>query len=224
MKGCDHCGVTLLRPTPTAQFYDEYYRVHFTKNLPRSQKGVVPGSHAAKVYAGFRSRAERIAELVGPLIAGKPRPVLLEIGAAHGMNLSAVQRSKPDAQLFEDELDRRWQPSYVEQGIANWRRRPAGIAADLVILSHVLEHFVNPIKELHEVAQSLALGGLVYIEVPNTPADDRMLAGAFKIVHPVYFDSKTLRRAAAEGGLEELLLQEGRVLRSVWKRSAQASS
>ena len=38
---------------------------------------------------------------------------------------------------------------------------------DLVILNHVLEHFVNPINELKTILPKIKLGGYLYIEVPG---------------------------------------------------------
>ena len=49
--------------------------------------------------------------------------------------------------------------------------------ANLVILSHVLEHFSNPINSLNEISELLTEDGYIYIEVP----------GIFKI-HSTYVD------------------------------------
>ena len=42
-----------------------------------------------------------------------------------------------------------------------------GIKADIVILSHVLEHFTDPTNELKAVRRLLKSDGMVYVEVPG---------------------------------------------------------
>ena len=77
---------------------------------------------------------------------------------------------------------------------------------DLIILSHVLEHIVEPTEFLKKVIQFLSDDGLIYIEVPSV---DRVADGAysydllnyFQNAHTIHFTTKTLAMICKSIGL-----------------------
>jgi SAM-dependent methyltransferase len=78
---------------------------------------------------------------------------------------------------------------------------------DYVHLSHVVEHFFNPIEELRKVTQLLKPGGRVYIEVPNAQGYGANKSGIFWYGwdaprHLFTFSPNNLRLAAENSGLE----------------------
>ena len=80
-----------------------------------------------------------------------------------------------------------------------------------------MENFLNPIERLREVVELLAPDGLANIEIPNAPSDDRMLAGAYKLVHPIYFNVDSLLHVCTAAGLQSIERRESDVLRSEWR-------
>lgn len=211
---CGACGLTFLRPMPTQEFYDRYYATRYMRDVARTQAPATLASN--ETYRGFSARAARIGETLMPYLERTREPNILEIGAAHGLNLAAVAGLVPSARLYEDELDRRWSGAYAAHKILNWNSRPHGTKADALILSHVVEHFVSPVEALRGIVKDLAPNGVVYIEVPNIAAD----AGPslpFKLAHTMYFSYPTLLAVATKAGLENVTVKETEVISSVWR-------
>tara|TARA_Y100001970_G_C14173925_1_gene825806 strand:+ start:104 stop:1000 length:897 start_codon:yes stop_codon:yes gene_type:complete len=73
----------------------------------------------------------------------------------------------------------------------------------LIILRHVLEHTVDPIKILRGVKKMLAPGGLVYVEVPNLYSLNLMNDWIFNFIieHIYIFTPNTLKIAVHRAGL-----------------------
>ena len=82
--------------------------------------------------------------------------------------------------------------------------REGGIAAidtapnELIILSHVVEHFLDPVADIAEIVTHLADDGWVYIEVPNA---EEFCIGGLQNAHNYYFSPRTLRAYLARAGL-----------------------
>jgi len=70
---------------------------------------------------------------------------------------------------------------------------------DLIILSHVLEHFPNPITALLNIIPYLKPGGEVYIEVPD---GTNFAIGALQNAHTYLFTPATLEHYSAHAGLK----------------------
>jgi 2-polyprenyl-3-methyl-5-hydroxy-6-metoxy-1,4-benzoquinol methylase len=76
---------------------------------------------------------------------------------------------------------------------------------DLVVMSHVIEHVIDPVRAITRVAELLRPGGTLYVETPNVAALDARLFGArWGLIHyPRHlhlFDRRTLRRLLERGG------------------------
>ena len=69
---------------------------------------------------------------------------------------------------------------------------------DLIIISHVLEHFLDPVLELTAITKNLADGGALYVEVPNA---DHFCIGGLQNAHTYYFSPRTLSAYMGKAGL-----------------------
>lgn len=114
---------------------------------------------------------------------------IFEVGAGFGYNLRAFGKRFPRASLQTDEIS----------GVANDAREGAVEAGDLgdgrhdiVILSHVLEHFSDPRALFGRVWQSLRQDGIVVIEVPNDVDGIERFNGPDE-PHLTFFEEPTLR-------------------------------
>lgn len=212
---CERCALMFLRPMPTERFYDRFYSNEYMGNLVRNRAKAAAAGNAT--YRSFSARAERIGTMLAPYLGAKARPVVLEIGAAHGFNLVAAGVQAPAAQLYENEIDRRWASMYAEQRIANWQARPAGTLADILIFSHVVEHFRDPLAGLKAQRENLIADGVVYIEVPNVPTGDQPYL-PFKLAHTMYFSPETLTAVANRAGFENIVMRPSDVIVSLWRR------
>ena len=98
---------------------------------------------------------------------------MLEIGAGMGGILSGMREVEPHATVKGIDLG----SEYIEQGKIRGIQLEVGNSAseaminpkkyDLIILSHVLEHFLDLDSELNNISLLLKEDGIVYIEVPG---------------------------------------------------------
>ena len=213
---CVACGLRLLRPMPTAKFYEQYYSGGYFRKVAREERHA-NDSVSKDTYRSYRVRAERISSFIRTATSLDDVHVVLEVGAAHGCNLELFADGMRDVELYEDELDRRWERELESKSIRNWSSRPEGVKADLILLSHVLEHFRNPSLELDKLAANLSEGGLLYVEVPNVPDEDSMSL-PFKLAHTMYFSPKTLRMVMERARFSCISLDAGDVISSLWRK------
>lgn len=203
---CRNDGLVYLTPRWTkAQYdhfystdYDNYYRPSIFSTEPDEQK-----------HVNIRTIWSRLS---GP----SPTDVL-DIGAGMGwslqfiknqvektVSLSAIEPSEHcvsnletqiGAELLANDVDSNWDE-------ANQNRY------DLVIMRHVLEHFLNPLEILKKVNRVLSPGGIVYIAVPDMMSPKGSLNNHwFRVVHTYYFSKQTLAGIAEQAGLRLLDLQ-----------------
>jgi SAM-dependent methyltransferase len=133
----------------------------------------------------YRARATALAKLAAEHLPQSPARVF-ELGAGYGYNLLAVKELYPAALLFTDELD-----ETVTLPEAVHRAELSDGAYDVVILSHVLEHFTDPKRLIRSAQNALAPGGIVVIEVPNDVPGIFPLNGPDE-PHLTFFTAQTL--------------------------------
>lgn len=93
---------------------------------------------------------------------------------------------------------------------------------DLIILSHVLEHIVEPAKFLKQLISFMNDDGLLYIEVPSV---DRVAEGGydfdllnyFQNAHTIHFTTKSLEMMCKSVGLRPLY--QTNFIESCWTKS-----
>lgn len=106
-------------------------------------------------------------------------PVLFDLGSGEGCFTHIFAKYYPHGRVYAIEGDARLKekfygeydnvnfvPEYIEPFLARVRECEMD-KPDLMILTDVLEHVVEPEKLLESMANAIALGGFVYITVPN---------------------------------------------------------
>ena len=92
---------------------------------------------------------------------------------------------------------------------SDWEKGSEG-KYSLIILRHVLEHFLNPLEVLKKMHRSLSEDGLLYIAVPNNLLPTKNLESKwFRVVHTYYFNKYSLKNILHKSGLETIVMQEG---------------
>ena len=80
---------------------------------------------------------------------------------------------------------------------------------DIIILSHVIEHFKNPKEVLLKIKDMLNHNGYIYIEVPNSPMPNQcsysMLMRYLNTEHIVNFNMDNLKRFVNVNGLNTIV-------------------
>ena len=214
---CDGCGLALndsfLDVESSTRFYREYWRIlqwggdsgHTFRVRTR------PGAYAWKRFA-------YIALHLGEHFAGIRQVV--EPGCGDGCNLLPFHlsgRKVLGADYDEESLEAgRGAGMDLMRGDAESLSRSAG-SADLVLLSHVVEHFSNIDKELVHVRDLVTPGGYVYVEVPGLRNMNRPRACALsedgyrstndvlsylQFQHNYHFELATLKAFFVRNGFE----------------------
>ncbi len=170
---CRDCGLVATHPFISEEslpaYYDEiYHPLTFGKRSARDRLYLVDRRQGRKIF-DFCKRA--VAE------RGIRGGTAVEIGCASGSNLAQFRNSAKRcgieldvagcdyessyAQIAEDEFGLRFFAGGVETLIA------AGIKADVVIMSHVLEHMYDLKAIRASLCQLISPNGVVYVEVPG---------------------------------------------------------
>jgi SAM-dependent methyltransferase len=195
---CRACGLVQLSPRMTDQalawFYgSDHYRALYNPEFLELTKTRFESSlnHARAAFLN-EALAERRIESV------------LEVGCAAGQNLYdfhlAGKRVRgydlgPAALAFGQTLGMDLRPgSYAEIEDGPY---------DLIILSHVMEHFNEPIQAVAAMAEHLSEGGVFYVEVPD---NDAFCLGSLQNAHVNYFTEATLTDALARAALEPIAI------------------
>jgi hypothetical protein len=102
----------------------------------------------------------------------------------------------------------------------------AGLHCDLLILSHVVEHFGDLDQSLRDLHALLHPESLVYIAVPSlwdigTPTNCDPLQW-FRLAHVWSFCGETLRCVMDRCGYDPVCTDERYTLRSLWRRRTEA--
>ena len=173
---CVRCGLFQVNvadidnDTLTAYYRSSAYR---DANIVGNDKGY------------FSARGAALTALIQQHFEGRPKRIF-EVGAGYGFNLVAVKEAFQDAEVLTDEVDEKL------RGIRGIRH---GNLIDgpfsVVIMSHVLEHFLDPRSVLESALSSLSSGGILVIEVPNDESGESTLTTCDE-PHITFFGMKTL--------------------------------
>jgi SAM-dependent methyltransferase len=224
VRRCPSCGMRWLSPRPTAEEYDEMYRVAYFDEPqpgPEAPRWVrdypAPPSATRRHHehnAPFRA-AHQQAQLIAINASRPGRGRMLEIGAGHGEFLHRARGDGWEVQGIEPSLAacRAARERFgLEMHCTTLDRCEADDPFDVVYLSHVFEHFLEPAKALDAIGSLLAPEGLLVIEVPNQfDSWVRRIAGLlrrrrprprtiYSIHHPLFFGPPQLIRLLEEHG------------------------
>ena len=193
---CIHCGLILSNPRMTAEEYSNFY----SSDLYRI------------CYQGndYREICERkYTQKAGQHIfdeVNKAKPIntnttILEFGAGGGWNL--LPFIKAGAKV----LGMDYSPTLVKLGNEHEINMAQGSFNDVrgfydvIILNHVLEHFLNPVDSLKTIARHLSKDGIIYIAVPNII---NFGMGQLQNAHTYYFTPETFVYYCKQSGLKPI--------------------
>lgn len=157
---CAHCDHITLFPPPTSQELEDFY----TRSDHRGVYSDERWGAWNKEHSYFR-QLMMIEKHISP---GK----MLEVGCAEGVFLSAARER--GWQVFGVELSHSLSTiaheKYDLTTVSTGTIADAGFwdgEFDVVVLSHILEHFHNPYELLDEVVRVLRPGGMAFVAVPH---------------------------------------------------------
>ena len=129
-----------------------------------------------------------------------PQDSILEIGAGGGWNLVAFQARGASVIGYD------YSPKLTALGRLHGIRTELGSIEEavssehkynVVVLNHVLEHFLKPIEQLRTLRSLVRENGVLYVGVPAT---DYPASGVLQNAHTYYFTDRTLMHYLARAG------------------------
>lgn len=159
---CSRCGQMQSNPYldthSTTSFYRQYYRpIYSSSHQPEARHFKEQLQQGARINKFFTSHG---------FVPGRK---IFEIGCGAGGILHTFNSSRHELYGCD------YNDTYLGFGRAHGLSLFAGDAsvlrphakAELIILSHVIEHFLDPVKEFEKINQLLSDNGYLFIEVPN---------------------------------------------------------
>lgn len=214
---CDVCGLGGVDPLPDPSEVPAFYRLdaYYTQGQSHFADGGRPtliDRLRTHIAWRFDRGAEQTPALMLARLGRAPSAVsVLDIGCGAGERLAAfVKEGCAGLGLDPDETAaERGRSKGLDIRIGTAERAAetlAGRTFDLIVMSHALEHCVDPIAALGNVRRLLRDDGLFYCEVPNCAA---LHFETFNIVsemfdaprHLWFFEPRGLRRALEAAGL-----------------------
>lgn len=202
---CVNCGLMCLNPRWTDAEYGLYYEAcyydQYQPSVGTAQGPSVPRSE----------RAATILRLAGGVSRSQGSVRVLEIGCGAGTNVIAMMASRPSGLYVGLEPDVAMcaalarqcpQLTVIPGTVSSASSQLQDIAPfDFVILSHVLEHFADPVEALRTVRSLLAPEGHMICLVPDVgalaPFHDQ-----FTVPHTHYFTRRTFDAVLKRAGFQ----------------------
>lgn len=207
---CRRCGLVRADPRPSADSYADFYRYYYRRIYER------PGQKADSLFAHQAANAARRFRFVLQH-AGRFPATVVELGCGAGWNL--VPFREAGAQVRGYDYDEEYLRAGRERGLEMeeggiTEALAVGRAYDLVVLSHVVEHMLDPVADLQRIRSLLAPGGHLFIEVPNVLRAGHPLLRQFQSAHTFFFAPPTLGLVLEKAGFRCVRIDE--VTTSLW--------
>jgi SAM-dependent methyltransferase len=137
------------------------------------------------------------------LDVGFGRGYLMHMAHAHGFEAYGADHSPALIDALRPVFGRRLARATLGDGPLPWS------GFDVLVLSHVLEHLMDPAAALGEARKVLNADGLLYVAVPDIGSVQFRVFGKrwnaiSPIVHPQYFTEASLRRLLGDAGFDVL--------------------
>lgn len=168
----------------------------------------------------FDSRNKAIFEWIAPYVKDTNSRVL-EIGAGFGHTLAYIKH-KTGCQVEGVEPSKEGTYNAVHSyGIETyngfWEDFQPKSKYDVVILSHVLEHFANPDEAIAKISLHMNTWGALFTEVPNVlfPNPRKHKLGWFSKEHISYFSKDKLNYLLVKNGFNMKRSEEKTYLRTL---------
>ena len=185
---CISCDLHFAHPMPSDSILNEY-----NDSYHESAHG---GQERSLKLQGFFSGISRTRiKLINKHISLDPRKKhkLLEIGPGPGAFASIWFEQFPKTEYFALETDTSCHEVLQEMNITLLEEKEMidyMASFDIIIISHVLEHVINPVKFLESIITYLKKGGFMYIEVPCNDWKHKKIWEP----HLLFFDKKPMKK------------------------------
>ena len=196
---CDICKYAMVDPMPDSETLDRLYnsKAYFDTHMRYNFETITDKEidRLIKVQESFHSSM-----LAGIKI--NPSKKMLEIGPGGGFALKAFSNMGYEVTGLETStsatafIKGRIGLNVMNSSIEDYQPTSHG-KFDLILLNHVLEHFLHPVEAMEKLAAMLHPGGVLYIRVPDHDSYDRRAYGkkwpAYAQYHISNFSERSLK-------------------------------
>ena len=194
---CLHCSMGYLFPQPFKSDIDNYNKNYFQNAHNYKKQSIIIDqyNHAiAKIRIFFLTKhiKKYSSEIKN----------VLEIGPGYGHLMMNWLLKYPDTNYFVDESDKSLLETLKSRGAFLGSNKIKEKKLDLVIISHVLEHCLNPTEFINKKTKLLKKEGLLFLEVP---CNDYMYKTNYE-PHTLFFDKKALNVTLINSGFKNINL------------------
>ena len=195
---CRDCGLIYANPRLTLESYNLFYSTDEYRRI--YEAGEINYIERAKQRFN-NGYGRHIFNEIDPIVKDKKDIRVMEFGCAAGWNLSHFTNEGYHVTGYD------YSPSLIALGRSRGLNLFVGSFKeitgeyDVIILSHVIEHFTSLFQDIREIITHLKKGGIVYIEVPDM---DKYGKGQLQNAHVYYFTKRTLSYYITLLGLREV--------------------
>lgn len=206
---CTDCGLTFLNPRWDESAYLDFYQNEYDRYYRSG-----PAGSTQQLKYTYVPVIKRLENLVGKTAKFDK---ILDIGSGDGTQLSSFMDENKGNHYYAIEPSKNAEAQLKSKGIhfitndinSDWTEEYKA-TFDLIIMRHVLEHFLRPDIVLEKIRRALKPNGLIYIAVPNAYKPKPPLARSFfRVVHTFYFNKVSLTNFIHKANYEILELVEG---------------
>lgn len=198
---CRACGSMWTTPRMTedtlSNFYEEDYRPIYVGAEESSDD----------FFTNQINQGEKIYRFTKPYIKDAKEFKVFDIGCGAGGVLIPFKKS--GCQTFGSDLGSQYLQRGRDEGLTLENGEAVSLrqygSANLIILSHVLEHFPYPLKSIQEIASLLVDEGYVYVELPGVFSIHKTYGDTLLFLqnaHLYHFTLNTLASLMAKAGFK----------------------
>ena len=189
---CENCSFVFTNPLPAREVYEKFYVEAYASYYGH----IAAKPEGPRLQKEPTAVTERFQEIEKHSVL--PGRRLLEVGPGNGLFLYWARRRGFDVLAVEPSPEfctvlKKMGVACIEGNLNQVDASSVG-KFDVIVMSHVLEHFYSPSEALSMVWALLRENGLLVVEVPNILKPFRSLDSYFlRYVHPSNFSPQTLR-------------------------------
>lgn len=198
---CLGCGLVAHSPVPSEEEVAAYYAQDYRRDYHGEQ-----APSPRRIMRAWNN-GQRIVNKLKPYLQtlAPEHAHVFEVGAGIGCTVKSFEAAGFAASGIEPNCDfnqytREVLHAKVEN--TNLYDLPAKHDQDVVLLIHVIEHFVSPRRALLKIRELLKDDGMLYMECPNIGAPFATFGRLFHYAHIYNFTPATLRELARSCGFE----------------------
>jgi len=198
IRSCRNCTHCFIYPNIEEKIWNDYNKSYFASahgGINQSCINIAYNTGISKIRFDYLKRILGSHKL-------KIKKVL-EIGPGEGYFAKEFMNNYPTVDYYAYESDISLHSKLIENNInllTNLDEVQTQQIYDLIVISHVLEHTLHPVKWLREMTKKLRITGVLFVEVPCQDYKYKKLNEP----HVMFFSKESLKITAQNSGFEKI--------------------